>query len=274
VRSSAASARFSGEYVVRAIPQVRIDLRDIWNLDIHPTSNAGSSQLSAARRDETEGAMPNASGGESGWWQAADGNWYPPDFRTGRPPRRRIRPWVLVAGGVVVLVGLLVLGSLGKHSSTETATTSTTTAPAGHLGEVVYDGNFSFDVRGVTCGITHIGPGTPTTLTTTEPASFGTTAPTGSQWCEARLIVQNIGTTSQTFFASNQYAIDTSGQRLSADTGAMFYTKTFGTTIKTLNPGVSIGVVIPFQLPSTDQISAFQLHDSSFSNGVEVENKR
>lgn len=86
--------------------------------------------------------------------------------------------------------------------------------------------------------------------------------------------VANDKTHSQLFSASNQYAIDASGKKLSADTGAIFYLPNDSQALDTtVNPGVHITAVVPFQLASSDTIAKFELHDSAFSGGVTVLNQ-
>lgn len=140
---------------------------------------------------------------------------------------------------------------------------TTTAPPTPHIGQVAKDGDFAFTVTNVQCGITQVGTST-----------FGTTAPSGSQWCLVSMSVANDKTHSQLFSASNQYAIDASGKKLSADTGAIFYLPNDSQALDTtVNPGVHITAVVPFQLASSDTIAKFELHDSAFSGGVTVLNQ-
>lgn len=128
----------------------------------------------------------------------------------------------------------------------------------------VLGSQYAFTVTKVQCGVTHIGTST-----------FGTTAPSGSQWCLVSMTVANDKTKSQGFSASNQYAIDASGKKLSADTQAIIgITGDTQAEFTTINPGVHITVVVPFQLASSDSIAKFELHDSAFSNGVTVLNQK
>jgi hypothetical protein len=66
----------------------------------------------------------------AGWWQASDGNWYPPEYRTndGQAPRPRgrhrqqkkssKRNWLFAAGAAVVAVVVLVVVVGGSGSKT------------------------------------------------------------------------------------------------------------------------------------------------------------
>ena len=87
------------------------------------------------------------------------------------------------------------------------------------------------------------------------------------------MTVKNDKTSVQTFGATNQYAIDGKGRQLSADGGAIVYVPNDSQAeFSTVNPGVSISVVVPFQLATSDHIAKFVLHDSFFSGGVTVYN--
>jgi hypothetical protein len=73
---------------------------------------------------------------------------------------------------------------------------------------------------------------------------------------------------SQTYFASNQYAYDGKTQ-FSADSDATIYLSDSNDDTQ-VNPGITITVVVPFQIPSKDTITSLDLHDSAFSGGVTV----
>ena len=124
---------------------------------------------------------------------------------------------------------------------------------------MVRNGDLAFKVYTVTCGVTQFGSG-----------DFGTTAPPGSQWCVANIGVVNTATGPQLFSASDPFTIDTSGQRLSADAGAMLYMAT-DKIDATLNPGVATAFRIPFELSKSARITSFVLHSATFSDGVIVE---
>jgi hypothetical protein len=241
------------------------------------------------------------------WWQASNGQWYPPATHptnhgevpgevspaalapqpamqtsgpspwppappgypptppfvgqgAGAPSTKQSHKtlWIVLGSvvGALVLIGVIV-GATHPGGST-----SGSENPSGHLGQTVSDGDFEFRVVTVTCGSTLIGS-----------TVFGTRAPAGSKFCIAGIAVGNKSTSAQLFSASDQKAIDTSGQELSADTGAMLFMTT-NKVVATLNPGVAIAVRIPFELPESARISSFELHDSAFSGGVSVENRR
>lgn len=209
----------------------------------------------------------------------------------GTPLRKRRRRWPAGVAALILLL-IIVIAAVASGGKKPTATTSpsnstasgtttgsaptskgsaSTTAPpttaaptTPKVGQVAKDGDFAFTVKSVQCGVTHLGTGT----------GFGETAPAGSQWCLVSMNVANDKTSSQSFFATNQYAIDAQGKRLSATTGGLIYLPTGSkAALSTVNPGVSITVEVPYQLAASDSISKFILHDSAFSGGVTVLNQ-
>jgi hypothetical protein len=165
---------------------------------------------------------------------------------------RRATLAVLVAA--LVAVGLLVAASSSGPA----------TEPPVRLGQVVYDDGIVFRVAGVTCGLTHLGS-----------RDLGTTAVPGNQWCIAAVGVANTTTSTQGFAAWDQYAVDSRGRILPADTSAIPYLTGDGQALyASLSPGAVVGVRIPFELPQSSRLAAFELHDSAISTAVTVENER
>jgi hypothetical protein len=176
------------------------------------------------------------------------------------------------------LAGILALGfaaSAGaktthhKSKSVHHATTTTTKPkpkpkplPTPHIGQVAKDGKFAFTVTSVQCGVTTLGSGYLTKA-----------APAGSSWCLATMTVKAYQSQAQSFFASNQYAVDKKGRQLSADDDdALYIPQDQNVEGENINPGISITAVVPFQVATGDTIAKFVLHDSAFSGGVTVYN--
>jgi hypothetical protein len=191
--------------------------------------------------------------------------------------KNRMGLWIGLGVGVVVLVIIIAAVAGGSKNKTTNATASTTTPPtvaatattaatvstttapsSSGLNKVAKDGDFAFTVTNAQCGLTTIG---------SEPQS----APPGTQWCVYTMTVANDKSTSQDFFAANQKAIDANGKQLSADTTALIYMDNGGASEdSTINPGVSITAMVPFQLSASDSVKQLVLHDSAFSGGVKV----
>lgn len=216
----------------------------------------------------------------TGWWRAADGYWYPPYTRdrgglwSGPTPPvvtpvARMAPvsprpssWWHHRGSLAFLAAALV--AIALLLAVVGSSSGTAARPPARLGQVVYDGGMVFRVASVTCGVTHLGT-----------RYFGATAPSGSQWCIAAVAVANTTTSSQAFAAWDQYALDGSGRTLPVDTSVIPYLTGDGRALYAdLNPGVVIGVRMPFELPRSGHLAALELHDSAISTAVTVENKR
>lgn len=239
-----------------------------------------------------------------GWWLASDGKWYAPsppvaapDATPGAPGPKKKRPalkWSLIGVGALIVL-FIIIGAVSGGSKKNTAATATTSppvttkpapavrttvpptvattvpptappttaapkAPTNDLNKVEKDGDFAFTVSGVQCGVTSIG---------TDPLTES--APAGSQWCLVNMTIMNDKTAAQTFFATNQKATDAKGNQLSADdTAAIYMPNGSASELSQLNPGISVTVTVPFQLPVGDSIKSLSLHDSAFSGGVTV----
>jgi hypothetical protein len=131
-------------------------------------------------------------------------------------------------------------------------------AAAPQLGKTVRDGKFAFTVTAVKCGIAQVGSN-----------EFLTQKAQG-QYCRASLTVENIGNEAQTMFASNQYLFDTKGRKFSADATANMYDDSAKLMFEEINPGNSLKGFVFFDVPKGTKISKLELHDSMFSDGIEV----
>ena len=84
--------------------------------------------------------------------------------------------------------------------------------------------------------------------------------------------IKNIGDVSQSLFADNQYVYDRQGNRYSADSEASIYSGEAGSTwYDEINPGNSVSGDVIFDVPKGTRITKAELHDSAFSNGIEVD---
>jgi hypothetical protein len=176
--------------------------------------------------------------------------------------KRRLASFALAASLIFGGVGSLALAGTASAKTHHKAKPKKPKLPSPHIGQVAKDGNFAFTVTGVQCGLTTLG---------TAPIS--STAPAGTQWCLATMNVKDDKNGAGTFGASDQKAIDGHGRQLSPDAGSVIYLPNDDQAIfATVNPGVSISVVIPFQLPIGGKITKLELHDSPFSGGVTVYN--
>jgi hypothetical protein len=180
---------------------------------------------------------------------------------------------IVLVFGVLALAGCSAKVSTSATTTTaaSSATTATTGAPATTAATSPpttkaagkpsgKDGTFAFTVTGQQCGLTTVGSG-----------PLAQTAPSGSSWCVYNLTVMNDKGSSGDYFAGNQKAIDASGKQLSVDTTALIYMDNASASeTSTINPGISVDVVMPVQVANGDTIKYLELHDSAFSGGVKV----
>ena len=77
-----------------------------------------------------------------------------------------------------------------------------------------------------------------------DPGLTGSLPP-GSKECLVKLRVTDDKGEAQTYFASNQFAIDAAGHKLTADDNDIFLNAAHDDT--QINPGVSLTVLVPYQ---------------------------
>lgn len=134
--------------------------------------------------------------------------------------------------------------------------------PAGEaaagLGQPVRDGDFEFVVNGIDCGETTIGD------------EFLSTDAQG-QFCQVALSITNIGDSAGMFFGDNTYLINDAGQEFSADSEAAIYLgDNADGLLSEINPGNTLDGTVVFDVPADATPVAIELHDSAFSDGVQV----
>ncbi|MFD4991700.1 DUF4352 domain-containing protein [Cellulosimicrobium cellulans] len=124
------------------------------------------------------------------------------------------------------------------------------------VGTPVRDGDFEFVVGAMECGVMRVGD------------DYFYETPQG-QYCIVSLNVTNVGDSAQTFFGSNQYALNAAGQEYSADDVAGLYLgDDVQAWIEPVNPGNSISPRVVFDVPLDGAPVSIELHDSAFSGGV------
>lgn len=203
---------------------------------------------------------------------------------TDAPPAAR--PWYkkkryIILGAIAVLVIIIAATSSGS-SDDETAAPApsdgATIVPAPSdgatvvpdegeqaepdvpgVGDPVRDGKFEFTVTSIETGVTSVGDG-----------DFLTAEPQGT-FTLVNMTVANIGDEPQTFFDSNQEGVDDQGRELAPDTSAGLYANEAAQGfIEEINPGNSINVIVVFDVAAGIELASIIVHDSAFSDGVEV----
>lgn len=173
--------------------------------------------------------------------------------------------WFVRHKVLTVILGLVVIAVIssaagGGKSNTGTSKSSTNkAAETAKIGQAANDGKFEFTVSSVECGKTSVG--TNQYLTKTAQG----------QYCLLNVSVKNIGDQAQSLLSSNQYLLNASGQKYSADDVATMYNTPNGTSwYNDINPGNSVNGAIVFDIPKDQTATTAELHDSAFSSGVKV----
>jgi hypothetical protein len=174
--------------------------------------------------------------------------------------------------GILALIVLAIIISVSSGSGSDnqsndqgssSGSASNNTPKTAKIGQPVRDGKFEFTVKGMKCGEKSVGN------------EFLKTKAQG-QFCRVNLTVKNIGDEAQTLDSSSQYAFNSSGQKYSADDEAAIYADTSngstasGTWYNDVNPGNTVKGDLFFDVPAGVRPVKVELHDSAFSNGVEV----
>lgn len=165
-----------------------------------------------------------------------------------------------------VILGLVVIGVIssavggGSKSNTNSSKSSDSKkAETAKVGQAANDGKFEFTVSSVECGKTSVG------------ANQYLTKTAQGQYCLLNVTVKNVGDQAQSLLSSNQFLLNTSGQKYSADDMATIYNAPNGTSwYNDINPGNSVNGAIVFDIPKDQTATTAELHDSAFSNGVKV----
>ena len=176
---------------------------------------------------------------------------------------------VLIVIGVVASAAGGSNGSTGNQSSNgEQQSTETSSddkkATVAKIGEPARDGKFEFTVKSVKCGEKTVGD-----------QYFNRKAQ--GQFCRVNVSVKNIGDESQTLDSSSQYAYSSEGKKYSSDDEAALYAtadnNATGAWYNEINPGNTVKGDIFFDVPTGVKLTKIELHDSAFSNGIEVDLK-
>jgi hypothetical protein len=144
--------------------------------------------------------------------------------------------------------GCAAMIAAGSKSHTSSGANSFR-GPTGVPGTPVHDGDLEFVVSDVS---------TPTNWRG-EPRPRG-------EWVIATMTVRNLDDESQEFVANNQKLIDSDGHTYAADAQAAVAMNKSSMVIK-MNPGATVTMKLPFDVPAGTLPMAIELHDSVFSDG-------
>jgi hypothetical protein len=127
----------------------------------------------------------------------------------------------------------------------------------------VRDGNFQFTVKSVKCGATQVGK------------NEFLRAKAQGQFCLATVTVKNVKNEPQMLLDSDQKAFSGAAQyNVSTEAGLAANMDASGNStnvwLQEINPGNSVTGVFVWDIPAGKKLTKLELHDSSFSGGVEV----
>jgi hypothetical protein len=183
---------------------------------------------------------------------------------------KSLRPWFkkkrIIIPLILLVIIILAAASSGSDTDTDTSANSDSTTETSQetnttagIGDAVRDGKFEFVVKSVDCGETVLG----NNEFLQEEAQ--------GEFCILDVTVKNIGDEPQTFFGSDQLVFNEAGQKYNNDSSAEFALDADGDTwLEEINPGNSLAGKIVFDVPVDTKLVKAELHDSAFSDGVEV----
>lgn len=170
--------------------------------------------------------------------------------------------------GIFIVIGLIIIaGALGGGSKTTTTSTVSETSQqptatsensVATIGQPVRDGKFEFTVKSIACGKASVG----TNEYFTKNAQ--------GQYCLLDVTVKNIGNETQSLFSSNQKLLNGEVEYSADDTATLYAAPQSSSWYSDINPGNSVEGIIVFDVPKGVTPTIVELHDSAFSNGVEV----
>lgn len=172
-----------------------------------------------------------------------------------------MRHKVLTVIGAFIVIAIISSAAGGGKDKTATTKSggSSSAKTTAKVGEAANDGKFEFTVSSIECGKTSVG------------ANQYLTKTAQGQYCLLNVSVKNVGDQAQSLLSSNQFLLNASGQKYSADDMATIYNAPNGTSwYNDINPGNSVTGAIVFDIPKDQTAATAELHDSAFSGGVKV----
>lgn len=162
----------------------------------------------------------------------------------------------VVAFVISVLVNIAAAAVLDTAVKDIGAGENVPAAVTGKIGQSVKDGDFTFVVQSVKCGMTTSGGSIPS-------------KPQG-EFCAVKVSVSNHGKEAQMFDASQVEGF-IAASKYEADSGAsMMANPNTDTFLNNINPGNSIKAIVLIDVPVGKQLETVELHDSLFSEGTSV----
>jgi Domain of unknown function (DUF4352) len=126
----------------------------------------------------------------------------------------------------------------------------------GKVGQSVKDGDFTFVVQSVKCGMKTSGGSLPS-------------KPQG-EFCAVNVSVSNHGKEAQMFDASQVEGFIGASKYAANSTASMMANPNTDTFLNNINPGNSIKAIVLIDVPVGKQLETVELHDSLLSDGTSV----
>lgn len=170
------------------------------------------------------------------------------------------KKWWFILGAIILVI--IVASQAGGGGDTGTTGGDTAQEDDGGettgIGQPAEDGNFTFTVNNFECGETTMGNN-----------QFTRTKAQG-EFCIAEMTVENHGDEASLMDGGSQY-LYIGDKKYSADTDAIFADKRAEAFfIEEINPGLTVDGIVVWDVPPGSQPDRLELHDSPFSDGIEV----
>ncbi len=187
------------------------------------------------------------------------------DAKAAKAKAKAMRPWfkkkrIILPLALVVIVGISMASGGGNSGSTSTSTESSEeTTPEesiAKLGDTVIDGDWSYVVSNLKCGVKQVGS-----------SLLGAEAQ--GQFCIVSISATNNGTKADYFLGSEHKIYDVNGSEYGSDSSAWIYLDD-NMLIKEVNPGNTSKGQIVFDVPETADLDYILVKSSFLSDGVKV----
>ena len=176
-----------------------------------------------------------------------------PSHEDGTDPALRWRALLWIAGGIVVSAALVVFGVWAVVTTPPPAA-----IPAGPVFGMSPAGGFGFDVTGLRCGVSSIGPG-------------GLEQRPGGQFCLLDLKVTNKGREPELFDSDVLRIHDADGEAYAvAEQAAVFLNDRSPSVLDEIGPGGTVAGVFPFDVPADARLTEVTLHGTLSTPAVRL----
>lgn len=178
--------------------------------------------------------------------------------------KRRLWPWLLLAGGIALLVlcGALTIAAAGTNNATNTTVPDAGERPKTgtfKVGQPVRGGDFEVIVHGNKCGITQVG------------GEFTLRKPQGT-FCRVDLTVKNVTKSAHFFHADSAVKARAGDVVFSADSEAGIYgNKDAAGFLDEINPGNQVRAFVYFDVPKNTKLDTIVFDAGLFTFAEDAE---